>query len=382
MNWLKFLVGFSALIIAGCAAYFSVTGLGVLFAGASLSVMIMASALELAKLVAATYLKQKWSEIGGFNKWYLTISVAVLMLITSAGIFGYLSNAFQAQSLKLQVVDREIAVYQTKIDQNTAQITQLSTQITEFNTNQGKILDGGKVNSRLIRSIDNRDKQIAKINDKISVLQTENAKNTEKINEIKLKNLDLEKEVGGFRFVAEAFGMELKNVVKFFIFLIVIVFDPLAVALIIAFNGLVSDKKRKQKESLIEMMENDEKLGLYEVYGDKKEDIVENISQNTEDSGKNSEKLEDAEIIVENNQQKPIRIPIDLDGDGTIDGWDTDGDGMIDEWSPEGHRDRELGLRNLFPYYANDDFDWSDKSKWINDQNAVNYWMKYKKPNK
>jgi hypothetical protein len=338
--------------------------------------------LELAKLVAATYLKQKWSEIGGFNKWYLTISVAVLMLITSAGIFGYLSNAFQAQSLKLQVVDREIAVYQTKIDQNTAQITQLSTQITEFNTNQGKILDGGKVNSRLIRSIDNRDKQIAKINDKISVLQTENAKNTEKINEIKLKNLDLEKEVGGFRFVAEAFGMELKNVVKFFIFLIVIVFDPLAVALIIAFNGLVSDKKRKQKESLIEMMENDEKLGLYEVYGDKKEDIVENISQNTEDSGKNSEKLEDAEIIVENNQQKPIRIPIDLDGDGTIDGWDTDGDGMIDEWSPEGHRDRELGLRNLFPYYANDDFDWSDKSKWINDQNAVNYWMKYKKPNK
>ena len=239
MNWLKVLVGFSAIIIAGCAAYFSVTGLGVLFAGASISVMVMASALELAKLVAATYLKQKWDEIGGFNKWYLTISVGVLMLITSAGIFGYLSNAFQAQSLQLQQVDREIAVHQTKIDQNTAQITQLSTQITEFNTNQGKILDGGKVNSRLIRSIDNRDKQIAKINDKISDLQTQNAEETEKINQIKISNLDLEKEVGGFRFVAEAFGMELKNVVKFFIFLIVIVFDPLAVALIIAFNGLV-----------------------------------------------------------------------------------------------------------------------------------------------
>ena len=182
MNWLKILVGFSALIIAGCAAYFSVTGLGVLFAGASMPVMIMASSLELAKLVAATYLKQKWEEIGGFNKWYLTISVAVLMLITSAGIFGYLSNAFQAQSLKLQVVDREIAVYQTKIDQNTTQITQLSTQITESNTNQGKILDGGKVNSRLLRSVDNRDREISKLNDKIGKLQEENAKNTEKIN--------------------------------------------------------------------------------------------------------------------------------------------------------------------------------------------------------
>lgn len=283
MNWLKVLVGLSALIIAGCAAYFSVTGLGVLFSGASIAVMVMASSLELAKLVTATYLKQEWNNIKGFNKWYLTSAVALLMLITSAGIFGYLSNAFQAQSLQLQQVDREISVHQTKIDQNTAQITQLSTQITEFNTNQGKILDGGKVNSRLIRSIDNRDKQISKINDKISKLQEENASETEKINQIKIANLGLEKEVGGFRFVAEAFGMELKNVVKFFIFLIVIVFDPLAVALIIAFNGLISDKKRKQREILTEMMENDQKLGLYEVYGDKKEDIVENILQSEED---------------------------------------------------------------------------------------------------
>jgi hypothetical protein len=350
MNWLKYLVGVSALIIAGCAAYFSVTGLGVLFAGASISVMVMASSLEFAKLVAATYLKQKWHEITGFSKWYLVSAVALLMLITSAGIFGYLSNAFQAQSLQLQQVDREIAVHQTKIDQNTIQITQLSTQITEFNTNQSKILDGGKVNSRLIRSIDNRDKQIAKINDKISILQTENAKETEKINEIKIKNLDLEKEVGGFRFVAEAFGMELKNVVKFFIFLIVIVFDPLAVALIIAFNGLVLSKTKTREELLTEMMEHDQKLGLYEVYGDTKEDIVENN-----------------------------RIPIDLDGDGTVDGYDTDNDGIIDEWSPDGHMDRAIGRRNLLPYYARTDFDWEDKSRWINDQNAVNYWLKYKK---
>ncbi len=360
MNWLKYLVGFSALIIAGCAAYFSVTGLGVLFAGASISVMVMASSLELAKLVAATYLKQEWDNIKGFNKWYLTISVGLLMLITSAGIFGYLSNAFQAQSLQLQQVDREIAVHQTKIDQNTAQITQLSTQITEFNTNQGKILDGGKVNSRLIRSIDNRDKQIAKINDKISVLQTENVKETEKINEIKISNIDLEKEVGGFRFVAEAFGMELKNVVKFFIFLIVIVFDPLAVALIIAFNGLVSNKKRKQREIIGEMVENNQKMGLYEVYGDEIRKEEENLTENV--------KLDEE-----------VRIPIDLDGDGVIDGYDTDSDGIIDEWSPEGHEERASGKRNLLPYYARPDFDWDDKTRWINDQNAVNYWLKYKK---
>jgi len=286
MNWLKILVGFSAILIAGCAAYFSVTGLGVLFAGASLSVMIMAGSLELAKLVAATYLKQMWDTIHGFNKWYLTISVAVLMLITSAGIFGYLSNAFQAQSLQLQQVDREIAVHQTKIDQNNIQITQLSTQITEFNTNQSKIIDGGKVNSRLLRSIDNRDKEIAKINDKISKLQEENASETEKINQIKISNLDLEKEVGGFRFVAEAFGMELKNVVKFFILIIVLVFDPLAVALIIAFNGLIGKKN---------------------MYG---EDLVEKNYQIYEDSGKNLTKEDKTSNKVENilHSQKDAEI--------------------------------------------------------------------------
>jgi hypothetical protein len=357
MNWLKYLVGFSALIIAGCAAYFSVTGLGVLFSGAAVSVMVMAGALEFAKLVAATYLKQEWENIKGFNKWYLTSAVALLMLITSAGIFGYLSNAFQSQSLKLQQVDREVLVYSTKIDQNTAQITQLNTQLGQLSSTQNTILDKGKVNSRLLRSIDQKDRQTAQINKKIEILQTENAKNNEKINEIKTSNLDLEKEVGGFRFIAEAFGMELKNVVKFFIFLIVIVFDPLAVALIIAFNGLIETKKQKQRRLLGEIIENDEKLGLYdnlddlmeenykgyEVYGD---NIVNEIEKNEINEKKEDTNVESTDVVVD----------------------DTPTSENVEETLPD--------LK--WEEYMHPEFPWNKRNLWINNPKAVNYWLSTK----
>ena len=357
MNWLKWLVGFSALIIAGCAAFFSVTGLGVLFSGAAASVMVMAGSLEIAKLVAATYLKQEWDNIKGFNKWYLTTAVGLLMLITSAGIFGYLSNAFQQQNLKLQQVDREIAVYTTKIEQNSTQITQLNAQLGQLSSTQAQILDKGKVNNRLLRSIDNKDKQTSQINAKIAILQDENAKNNEEINKIKISNLDLEKEVGGFRFVAEAFGVELKKVVKFFIFLIVIVFDPLAVALIIAFNGLIGVKKKDKEEIIGKMVENNQKMGLY----DNLDDLMEENYKDYEVYGDdiiNENKKDETDA---KNEETPVEFIDDM-------GNDTSNNEIIEEKLPH----------LLWEEYMHPDFPWNKRNLWINNTKAVNYWLKLK----
>jgi hypothetical protein len=388
MNWLKYLVGLSAVIVAGCAAYFSVTGLGVLFAGASTAVMVMASSLEFAKLVAATYLKQKWEDIGGFNKWYLTSAVGILMLITSAGIFGYLSNAFQQQNLGLQKIDRDIAVYQTQITKNDGEIVRYTTQLTNQQnirnsqeSNLSKQIDKDKSTSRVSQMIRSADKEITSISKRIDELTIKNNAALDSINVIKNNNIELEKEVGGFRFVAEAFNVPLNSVVKFFIFIIVFVFDPLAVALIIAFNGLIGKKN---------------------MYGEK-EPLMEKNYQIYKDSGKNSTKEDILGDMVETNQQtglyeppfenplidepdedllnlKPdytVR-PIDYDRDGSIDGYDTDGDGLINEVTA--HPNRAQIIRDYKPYYALSGFDWSDKAKWINDQNAVNYWIRYIKP--
>jgi hypothetical protein len=247
-NWLKYLVALSAILIAGSAAYFSVTGLGVLFSGASVAVMVMAGSLEFAKLVTATYLKQKWDEIQGLNKWYLSFSVVVLMGITSAGIFGYLSNAFQQQNIKLDQVQREINVWDNKIKLTNDQIVTLQLQQKDLSSTQNSLITKGNVNSRLIRSADNRDKQSTKISNKINSLQDSLVSYNGKINDIKNNNIEIEREVGGFRFVAEAFNVELKTVVKFFIILIVIVFDPLAIALVIAFNQLMMTKRKDEDE--------------------------------------------------------------------------------------------------------------------------------------
>jgi hypothetical protein len=310
------------------------------------------------------------------------------MLITSAGIFGYLSNAFQQQNLGLQKVDRDIAVYQTQITKNDGEITRYSTQLTNQQnirnsqeSNLSKQIDKDKSTSRVSQMIKSADREISSISKRIDELTIKNNAALDSINVIKNNNIELEKEVGGFRFVAEAFNVPLNSVVKFFIFIIVFVFDPLAVALIIAFNGLIGKKNMYgENDPLVEKN--------YQIYKDSgknstEDDILGDMVETNQQAGLYEPPFDNP--LVDNSDEELLNLqpdytvrPIDYDRDGSIDGYDTDGDGLIDEVTA--HPNRAQIIRDYKPYYALEGFDWADKTKWINDQNAVNYWIRYIKP--
>jgi hypothetical protein len=390
MNWLRILLFIASLFVAGTGAYFSVTGLGVLFSGATMSVMVMASSLEFAKLVTASYLEQKWSSTSFLLKIYLTIAVFVLMIITSAGIFGYLSNAYQQQNLKLQQVDRELSIYTDKIKQNDAQIAIYNSQISDYNKNQTAILSKGEVNNRLLKSLDSRDGRITDINDKVSQLQSDNSKNVEIINGIKAKNVDIEREVGGFRFIAESFGIELNVVVKWFIILIVLVFDPLAIAMVIALNKLYQEKEP--------VIESHESADEYEIYKDADANLVNNQSEFIEQPVVEESIIEPVieqitEPVIESVEpESPIRTKRKYTWKSPLKNTIRKPRAKkIDKKkrtvkkttkrikNDKQDKNEELPIEietQILPYYLSPEFDWNKRDLWQNDQEAVAYWMK------
>jgi hypothetical protein len=335
---LKYIILGLALAVAGCAAYFSVWGLSQLFAGASTAVIIMASVLEIGKIVTTTALHTYWDKLAKGLRVYLAISVCVLMLITSAGIYGFLSNAYQSTANKLEIHEGELGLLDAKkggfekttsdnqklIESKTKRLEQLS----NLRSNQESRLDNSGSNrakNSVRGDIKSADSEIQKLNSEIDVLNTKNTVLADSINSYNVKAIELKSgssvaaEVGPLKYIAELTGIPMASVVNYMILLLIFVFDPLAVALVLITNRVFQIEKEEKEEE--EEVDTTKKV-LEEIVEELNNEDKENIEvENNEVQDKQNidvNKFNPPGIFTREYDNNDLEEPIEYSDDETI----------------------------------------------------------------
>ena len=265
------IVAIAAASISFSAAFYSIFGIGKMFAGASTNVMVMAASLEFAKLVIASFLYRFWGDVNKSLRIYLTISCVVLIMITSAGIYGFLSSAYQETANKVENVDKNTAVITKRKEMIQTQLTQAEKQLEMKSTRQNTLSDmrnrqqtnadnliSQNKSANSVRSQMNSLGAESKILDNdIRVLQDTISSKTQQISALDIEILDktsngeLANEIGPLKYLAKITGKSLDQVVNWFIIALMLVFDPLAIALVVAANFVfeyVANKKKEEEE--------------------------------------------------------------------------------------------------------------------------------------
>jgi hypothetical protein len=244
----------TALALSACAAYYSIMGLVAIFAAAAIPIFIMGSLLEISKLVVASWIYQNWKEVPRLMKYYFTSALVILMLLTSMGIFGYLSKAHLDQAIptgdvsaKLALIDEKIKTEKENINANRKELTQLDAQVDQTLSRTTEA--SGADRSIVIRRAQQKDR--ARILNEIGAAQTKIAKYNEERAPIASEVRKVEAEVGPIKYIAALLYGDnpevdvLEKAVRWVIILIVMVFDPLAVLLLVAANW---QQKREREE--------------------------------------------------------------------------------------------------------------------------------------
>lgn len=302
------IVGLSSLFIASCAAFFSIIGIGMLFSGSAIASMIMASSLEIGKLVATTFLYRYWKKSQILLKTYLILAVLALMFITSLGIFGYLTSAYQQSAIENKLSEEKIVyiqdqkkMFDDKINNSKKRIE----NITKLRTSQEERLNESMTNVIISRNpiqlaqiqqstkefIDKSEKDIENENNKIQLSIDEMQKLDKQISDIKLQGSG-KKDLQTFKFVADEFGVDINKVVKWFIICLISVFDPLAICLLLAYNTTLGDviyvKDIVKKEE------------------SKNEPTVEEIVEQAKEEA--TQEVKDEQIIKEIIKEVPVHV--------------------------------------------------------------------------
>jgi len=260
-------VALSALSVSVSAAFYSVSGLSKLFAGATFEVIVMASSLEVSKLVIASLLYQYWGKINKLLRFYLTLATIILVLITSAGIYGFLSAAYQETATKSGIVDKRVEVLELRknrfIDSRDYLMTEkgvldksisslrdgLSNNVIQYKDKEtGQIITTTSSSTR--KALQNELNTAVTQRDKISI-RLETA--TDSINGIDIKILDTESsaeiasELGPLKYLSELTGKPMNIIINVLLLIIIFVFDPLAISLVIASNFMFNQLKGKNE---------------------------------------------------------------------------------------------------------------------------------------
>ena len=294
---------FTALAIAGVAAWFSIAGLMIFFGGMPMSVAIMAGTLEVGKLLTASWLYQFWDKTNTLLKTYFTIAVVVLMFITSMGIFGFLSKAHMDQTLSVGDNSLLIERLDKKIEREQVRIKDAETVIGQLDKAVQVLIDYDRIRgpkgSIAVRESQNEERaQLTSVIDD-AYLKIDNM-SAEKL-ELDKEQLALEAEVGPIKYIAEfVYGEKadkdlLEKAVKWVIIILIFVFDPLAVLLLIAANMTLLNRKKwipNEEVSLSTI--------LYNTTQEKKE--TADINTTTDPSIENTNKQEDSELSKEEKQ--------------------------------------------------------------------------------
>ena len=255
INYIALIV---ALALSGVAGWYSIIGLTAIFSASFWPVVIMGTILEIGKVVTASWLYRNWSITPRVIKYYLTTAVVVLMFITSMGIFGFLSKAHIEQTVATSDNTVLIQQLESKISRENKKISDAETVIQQLDTSVKALQDAkrlrGKDGAIAVRESqkterDSLQKQIDEALSQIDVLQNEKTK-------LAVEQTKLEAEVGPLKYIAEliysnADKNQLEAAVRWVIIILVLVFDPLAILLLVAANIGLQNNKLVIKQSIL-----------------------------------------------------------------------------------------------------------------------------------
>lgn len=318
---LVFLVALSALSVSASAAFYSITGLSKLFAGASLEVMIMATALEVSKLVIASLLYQYWLDINKLLRTYLSAALVILVFITSMGIYGFLSSAYQQTATKAHIIDKQVAVlelkkkrYEENREYNLAEKNNISESITSLrkglSNNQIKYRD--RVTGELITttSSKNRDALQGQLNEALESRDKVSEKLemlNDSISSIEIKILEIENEsdvaaeLGPLEYLSGLTGKSMDVIINVLLLVIIFVFDPLAISLVIAANYLIKKTSEKNKDT------NQEKDDKNSDDGNNEDGMESFLKGDSEQEVEKEDEIDEEEVIeIEQSVQQSL----------------------------------------------------------------------------